>query len=271
MIFNSSAWLNEIREPEQVTYRRGNGDVNGVTFDWSPGLACAAIWTGHGVQQPVITVRCWHQKRHNCSAIHCSTPALLGPFQCNILELMSDNNNSCDKGRKDREKQRKRERMRCDATRRDAVVQLTVTWHADGQALFEAAILAAVAIQTEYLTLSIAQATVLDLLLDAAPEEALRRPSANAKTVETKHKRTNEKWATIWSRKANKHNYYQVFKQDITVNWDFGTDSSRMPQLQRWESTVWKNRLGGYNKNRNNKKKENNAQRTLQPSHEVTP
>ena len=51
---------------------------------------------------------------------------------------------------------------------------LTISRHADEEALLEATVLAAVAIQPDHETLSVAQTAVLDLLLDAPAEETLR-------------------------------------------------------------------------------------------------
>ena len=50
---------------------------------------------------------------------------------------------------------------------------LTIAGHADGQAFLEAAVLTAVAVQSDDQALAVSQAAVLDLLLDTPPEEAL--------------------------------------------------------------------------------------------------
>lgn len=55
------------------------------------------------------------------------------------------------------------------------VVELTISAHADGDALLQPAVLAPVAVDAEYRALLVLGAgPVLDLLLDAAPEETLR-------------------------------------------------------------------------------------------------
>lgn len=55
----------------------------------------------------------------------------------------------------------------------ESVHVLTVSGHADGQALLESAILASVSVQTDYEAFPISKTSVLDLLLNAPPEEPL--------------------------------------------------------------------------------------------------
>ena len=52
---------------------------------------------------------------------------------------------------------------------------LTVSGHADGEALPESAELTAIPVQSYHQALAVPQAPVLDLLLYAPPEEALQR------------------------------------------------------------------------------------------------
>lgn len=52
---------------------------------------------------------------------------------------------------------------------------LTVAAHASGKAFLEAAVLAAVAVQSDDEALAVPQAPVLDLLLDAATKETLKK------------------------------------------------------------------------------------------------
>ena len=59
---------------------------------------------------------------------------------------------------------------------RNIIVRLTIATHAYGDALLQPAVLAAVAVDPQYAALLVLGARpVLDFLLDAAPEEALRR------------------------------------------------------------------------------------------------
>ena len=51
--------------------------------------------------------------------------------------------------------------------------KLTVARHADGQTFLEATVLAPVAVEPDDQALAVAQAPVLDLFLNAPPEEAL--------------------------------------------------------------------------------------------------
>lgn len=63
-------------------------------------------------------------------------------------------------------------------------VALTVSGHADRQAFFEPAVLTSVPVQPDHQAFAVSQAPVLDLFLDAPPEEPLeKRKTETFKTV----------------------------------------------------------------------------------------